>query len=137
MWNSPSVLPLNMNPAQQHLPSSDELCFTALEQAVIDSRAREAKTEQRIEMLLNGFLKLERFMTEQQTPPTLRKSPPLTSSLSNPPQLDDPLHQHYQQNMTEIAPKAWPFSRHVKPIYDFVRILSHVTKQKSPGLYPI
>ena len=73
----PSVLPLNMNPAQQHVPSSNKLCFAALEQAVIDSRAREAKTEQRIEMLLNGFLKLERFMTEQQTPPTPLKISPI------------------------------------------------------------
>ena len=77
VWNSPSVLPLIMNPAQQHIPSSDELCFTALEQAVINSQAREAKTEQRIEMLLNGFLKLERFMTEQQPPPAPPKISPI------------------------------------------------------------
>ena len=64
-----------MNPAQQHVPSSDELHFTALEQAIINSQAREAKTEQRIEMLLNGFLKLERFMTEQQPPPTPQNLP--------------------------------------------------------------
>ena len=66
-----------MNPAQQHVPSSDKLCFAALEQAVIDSQAREAKTEQRIEILLNGFLKLERFMTEQQPPPTPPKISPI------------------------------------------------------------
>ena len=57
-----------MNPAKQHISSSDELHFSALEQAVIDSQAREAKTKERIEMLLNSFLKLERFMTEQQPP---------------------------------------------------------------------
>ena len=66
-----------MNPAQQHISSSNELCFTALEQAVVDSQVREAKTEERIKMLLNSFLKLERFMTEQQPPPTPLKISPI------------------------------------------------------------
>ena len=66
-----------MNPAKQHISSSDELHFSALEQAVIYSQAREAKTKERIEMLLNSFLKLERFMTEQQPPPTPLKISPI------------------------------------------------------------
>ena len=66
-----------MNPVQQHVPSSDKLCFAALEQAIINSQAKKAKTEQRIEMLLNSFLKVERFMTEQQPPPTPPKISPI------------------------------------------------------------
>ena len=66
-----------MNPAQQHAPSSDELRFIALEQALADSQARGAKTKEKLEMLLNGFLKLEKLMSEQQLPPTTLKIPPI------------------------------------------------------------
>ena len=58
-----------MNPTQQHISSSNELRFAALEQALVDSQAREAKTEVRLELLLNGFLKLEKILSEQQPPP--------------------------------------------------------------------
>ena len=34
-----------MNPAQQHAPSPEELCLTALEQALADSKAREEETQ--------------------------------------------------------------------------------------------
>ena len=66
-----------MNPAQQHAPSSDELRFVALEQALANSQARGAKTEEKHEMLLNGFLKLEKLMSEQQLPPTTLKISPI------------------------------------------------------------
>ena len=48
-----------MNPAQQHAPSSNELHFIALEQALANSQARGAKTKEKLKMLLNGFLKFE------------------------------------------------------------------------------
>ena len=66
-----------MNPAQQHAPSSDELRFIALEQALAHSQARGAKTEEKLEMLLNGFLKLEKLMSEQRLPPTTLKISPI------------------------------------------------------------
>ena len=68
-----------MNPAQQHAPSSDVLCFVALEQALADSQARGAKTEEKLDILLNGFLKLEKLMSEQRLPPTTPKISPINT----------------------------------------------------------
>ena len=48
-----------------HAPSSDELHFIALEQALDDSQARGAKTKEKLKMLLHSFLKLEKLMSEQ------------------------------------------------------------------------
>ena len=72
--NPPLVLPSAMNPAQQHAPSSNELRFVALQQALADSQARGAKTKEKLEILLNGFLKLEKLISEQQLLPTTPKT---------------------------------------------------------------
>ena len=66
-----------MNPAQQHAPSSDELRFVALEQALADSEARGAKTEEKLDILLNSFLKLEKLISEQRLSPTTPKVSPI------------------------------------------------------------
>ena len=63
-----------MDPAQQHTPNSEESCLAAMECAYADSEARNAK---QFEMLLNGFLKLEKMMQQQHPPPTPPKNPPI------------------------------------------------------------
>ena len=63
-----------MDPAQQPTPNSEELCLAAMEHAYADSEARHAK---QFDMLLNGFLKLEKMMQEQHPPPTPPKNPPI------------------------------------------------------------
>ena len=55
-----------MNPAQQHAPSPEELCLTALEWALTDSKAREEETWKQLATLLDRFKNLERLFTEQQ-----------------------------------------------------------------------
>ena len=44
-----------MNPVQQHAPSPEELCLTALERALTDSRAREEETQKQLATLLDGL----------------------------------------------------------------------------------
>ena len=64
-----------MDPAQQHAPNSEESCLAAIERAYAESEARNIK---QLEMLLNGFLKLEKMMQQQQyPPPTPPKNPPI------------------------------------------------------------
>ena len=63
-----------MDPAQQHASNSEESHLAAMERAYADSEARNAK---QFEMLLNGFLKLEKMMQQQQHPPTPPKHPPI------------------------------------------------------------
>ena len=63
-----------MDPAQQHTPNSEESCLAAMERAYADSKARHAK---QFDMLLNGFLKLEKMLQEQHPPPTPPKNPPI------------------------------------------------------------
>ena len=64
-----------MDLAQQHTPNSEESRLAAMERAYADSEARNAK---QFEMLLNGFLKLEKMMQQQQhPPPTPPKNPPI------------------------------------------------------------
>ena len=62
-----------MDPAQQHTPNSEESRLAAMERAYADSEAKHAK---QFDMLLNGFLKLEKMMQEQHPPPTPPKNPP-------------------------------------------------------------
>ena len=61
-----------MDPAQQHTPNSKESHLAVMEHAYADSEARNAK---QFDMLLNGFLKLEKMMQEQHPPPTPSKNP--------------------------------------------------------------
>ena len=61
-----------MDPAQQHTPNSEESCLAAMERAYADSEARHAK---QFDMLLNGFLKLEKMLQEQHPPLTPPKNP--------------------------------------------------------------
>ena len=61
-----------MNPAQQHASNSEESRLAAMEHAYADSEARNAK---QFDMLLNGFLKLEKMMQQQHPPPTHPKNP--------------------------------------------------------------
>ena len=71
----PPQASLAMDPAQQHTPNSKESCLAAMEHAYADSEARHAK---QFDMLLNGFLKLEKMMQEQHPPPTPpKKNPPI------------------------------------------------------------
>ena len=46
-------------------------------QALADSEARGAKTEEKLDILLNGFLKLEKLMSEQRLPQTTPKVSPI------------------------------------------------------------
>ena len=55
-----------MNPAQQHAPIPEELCLTALEQALADLKAREEETQKQLSTLLDGFKNPERLLMEQQ-----------------------------------------------------------------------
>ena len=70
----PPQASLAMDPAQQHTPNSEESHLTAMERAYANSEARHAK---QFDMLLNGFLKLEKMMQEQHPPPTPPKNPPI------------------------------------------------------------
>ena len=63
-----------MDPAQQPTSNSEELRLAAMERAYADSEARHAK---QFDMLLNGFLKLEKMIQEQHPPPTPPKNPPI------------------------------------------------------------
>ena len=107
-----------MNPVQQHVSSSDKLHFAALEQAIVNSQAREAKTEERIEMPLNSFLKLERFMTEQQPPPTPPKISPIDIIPIQPSPIGWPPLPASPTEYDGDCPEAWPFSLCVRPIYN-------------------
>ena len=44
-----------MNPAQQHAPSSEELCLTVVEQALTNSVAREIEMQKTLSLLTNSF----------------------------------------------------------------------------------
>ena len=44
-----------MNPMQQHAPSSEELCFAVVEQALADSIAREIETQRTLSLLTDDF----------------------------------------------------------------------------------
>ena len=63
-----------MDPAQQHSPNSEESRLAAMERAYANSEARNAK---QFDILLNGFLKLEKMMQQQHPPPTPPKNPPI------------------------------------------------------------
>ena len=73
-WITPYI-PSIMNPAEQHAPSLEELCFMALEQALTDSQAERKETQKQLTMLLDCFQKLEKLLIEQQTPPTPPTNP--------------------------------------------------------------
>ena len=69
----PPQASLAMDPPQQHTPNSEESHLAAMERAYANSKARHAKQD----MLLNGFLKLEKMLQEQHPPPTPPKNPPI------------------------------------------------------------
>ena len=77
-----------MDPAQQHAPNSEESHLTAMECAYADSEARNAK---QFDMLLNGFLKLEKMMQEQHPPPTPPKNPLIDITAARPTLMGQPL----------------------------------------------
>ena len=64
-----------MNPTHQHAPTPEELCLAAVEQALINSEAREIETKNQFIALLNGFQQLELLMGEL-TPAKTPKTPP-------------------------------------------------------------
>ena len=64
-----------MNPAQQYFPSPEELHLLAVEQALVDFKAREIETQAKLETILNGFKHIEQLILEQQPPPTPPKIP--------------------------------------------------------------
>ena len=120
----PPQASLAMDPAQQHTPNSEESRLAAMERAYADSEARHAK---QFDMLLNGFLKLEKMMQEQHPPPT---PPKILQSISSPfgPSQPDDLHLwHFPMSMTEINPKDRHSLLHAKHTYAFVRIPSTQT----------
>ena len=51
-----------MDPTHQHVPTLEELCLAAVEQALIDSKAREIETKNQFAAFLNGFQQLELLM---------------------------------------------------------------------------
>ena len=67
-----------MNPTHQHAPTPEELHLAAVEQALIDSEAREIETKNQFTALLNGFQQLELLMREL-TPAKTPKTPPTNS----------------------------------------------------------
>ena len=64
-----------MDPTHQHTSTPEELCLAAVEQALIDSEAREAETKNQFAALLSGFRQLELLMRELNPANTL-KTPP-------------------------------------------------------------
>ena len=73
--DSPSDLS-SMDPTQQLAPSP-ELRLVAVEQALIDSKAREIETQKQLASILNGFQQLEALIQKLQPPPT---SPKISST---------------------------------------------------------
>ena len=131
----PPQASLAMDPAQQHTPNSKESHLAAMERAYADSEARHAK---QFDMLLNGFLKLEKMLQEQHPPPTppkkILRSISLPSGLSQP---DDLRLWHFPMSMTEIDPKDRHFLLRARLIYTFVWIPSTPNRLKSLGCYHI
>ena len=74
-FRSPLRIPLAMNPTHQHAPTPKELCLAAVEQALIDSEAREIDTKNQFTALLSGFRQLELLMQEM-NPTNTPKTPP-------------------------------------------------------------
>ena len=67
-----------MNPAQQHAPSSEELCLAALEQALTNSEAREIETQKTLELLTNSLQLLQDLVLLKHLPlHTSPKIPPV------------------------------------------------------------
>ena len=64
-----------MNPTHQHTPTPEELRLAAVEQALIDSEAREIETKNQFAALLSGFRQLELLMREL-NPANTPKTPP-------------------------------------------------------------
>ena len=64
-----------MDPTHQHVPTPEELRLAAVEQALIDSKAREIETKNQFAALLNGFEQLELLMQEL-TPAKTPKTTP-------------------------------------------------------------
>ena len=63
-----------MNPTHQHA-STPEACLAAVEQALIDSEAREIATKAQLTTLLTGFQQLELLLRNLQPPSTSPKTP--------------------------------------------------------------
>ena len=53
-----------MDPTHQHVLTPEELCLAAVEQALIDSKAREIETKNQFTALLYSFQQLELLMQE-------------------------------------------------------------------------
>ena len=53
-----------MDPTHQHVPTPEELRLAAVEQALIDSKARKIEMKNQFAALLNGFQQLELLMRE-------------------------------------------------------------------------
>ena len=77
-----------MDPAQQHTPNSKESRLAAMECTYANSKARNAK---QFDILLNGFLKLEKMMQQQHPPPTPPKNPPIDITSVQPTPIGQPL----------------------------------------------
>ena len=124
-----------MNPMQQHFPNPKELRLAAVERTLADSKAGRIDTNQKLEILLNGFKHLEKLMLEQRPLP-LQNYHPLTSLLLGLTHLDVPPLRHYHLILTEIVPGDRHSLILVKPTYAFLQTLSLRNKLKSSGPCP-
>ena len=122
-----------MNPIHQHAPTPEELRLAAVEQALIDSEAREIETKNQFAALLSSFRQLELLMWEM-NPTNTPKTPRLIPFPSSLPQLENPLLQHSLLSMTETDWKGSPSPLPAKPtcIYAQIRFLKN--RPRSPGL---
>ena len=75
-----------MDPTHQHVPTPEELHLAAVEQVLIDSKAREIEMKNQFTALLNGFQQLELLMWEL----TPAKTPKTTPTDTIPIQLMTP-----------------------------------------------
>ena len=66
----------SMNLTQQHDPTP-EGCLAKVEQAVINSKAREIEVNNQLAALLNGFQHLELMLQKLQPPSPSPKTPPI------------------------------------------------------------
>ena len=85
-----------MNPAQQHAPSSEELCLAALEQALANSLAREIETQRTLSLLTDSFQLLRELV---QTHIPLCTSPKIP--------LVDTVRGHVMLDLQPTCPPLW------------------------------
>ena len=96
---------LSMNPTHQHAPTP-KVRLAAVEQAIIDSKAREIETKAQLTTLLTSFQQLELLLQNIQPPSTSPKCPQLMLLPSDLSQSDNLHLWHYQASMMETDPEG-------------------------------